>query len=169
MKKLFKAVIFISVFSLISSLFSGCRNVLDGNGMVNKGGLLESLLTGYWESSSAESTDERRWLAVIEHEELLLILGGTNVLECGFSPDIPKEFNEYNTDVKTVLIPETRVLGYEKTVIGTAELLYIEKGKLYLQITYQNGGTGTVVFEKTEKKAEVLDGSDTYVEYGQPD
>ncbi len=149
-------------------MFSGCTRkflrMMDGDGMVNNNGIMEGILTGYWESNREQSTDVCKWIAIIENYNLLLLCGGTTVLECSFSFELPKEFNEYNTNIRTELIPELNTLGYEKTVIGTVKQLHTENGNLFLQITYQNGDTGVVVFEKTEEKVEILDGSDTYVD-----
>ena len=141
MKYAYKAVSYILLIGFLSGLFSGCRRggIMDGDGMVNKIGLMLDALQGAWAS------DDGKWSAQAEDYSIKILFGGTTALDGTFK----FTFESYDTDVKTELVLSSGELRCGEDLIGSAEQLYTEGGKLYMAVLYPDGMSETVVFVKT--------------------
>lgn len=156
MKKYFKAVIFVMCIGFFASMFSGCRiwQVLDGDGMVNKQGLMLGALEGCWQN------DDEKWDITIDGNSIVIQLGGLPVYDGTFS----FKFYGYDTDVRTELVLTSAELSFGDTVTGSVFDFYSEAGELYLVVDYPDGGSDEIIFSRTEETIEVFDGFHTYVD-----
>lgn len=143
MKNSKRTVLRIALLGLLIGAFSGCSafEIKDGDGMINPYGPMLEALSGRWEN------EEGDWRAVIDGYGLTLLYGGDTVLEDSYTLALPDEDTEKITELEL----SQRELKCDKGAVGTAESLYSENGVLYLEISYPDGSSGTIRFEKKDR------------------
>lgn len=145
MKKIIRAVIFITLFGMLSGLLSGCSlakrlfagRVADGDGMVNYNGYFLELYEGDWASADG------RYKITFDGYRLWLGIDGVQALETEFYLHAETDDTSAHNDIELI----TEAPAVDGAAIAR---LYSENGTLYMQLDRANGESETVELVRTD-------------------